>query len=345
MGIEHDSFPETLVERIKKRISRVESVHHHVVSGAVSVASGSIAFWACLGVSTTLQKSLLAISTGSRLGVVRPVPSFLGFASVCWASLMSHKASLAVVKYTRHGELPEISFIQKHQRHRTRSQSASFSNHEEHFNRVPLSSIFICLLGIVSFKAFRGRFWAISPSSYTHLGSFARASLPATARYANASQRLGVEALGAKYGCHTCGSKARNVIGSYRFVGDHQPPKSVARQLDHRFLRRLFNRKVQFRFFPQCQSCSRTQGNLLGKAQRDRVAGTRVNLRASGGGRESYNHALHPRWNHLAGGIVGGTAVWGANEDDLVDENRYRYTRYIMEVRDRLECILGYLSY
>lgn len=189
-----------------------------------------------------------------------------------------------------------------------------------------------CTIGLVAFKLLGGRFWAIAPSSYTHLGSFARTrwSLPAGKSYATAAQRAKIERLGRMAGCHTCGShKLFSLSSSARFVGDHMPPKSVAEQMNRTWYRRYLVGPVKFRFFPQCVSCSQKQGSILSKATQELRSfrgGIRVpQLHNAGGGRNAYFHGFKFRINHLTGGLLGGLAVVGVSPDDLEDENRSRY--------------------
>jgi hypothetical protein len=99
-----------------------------------------------------------------------------------------------------------------------------------------------------------GRFWAISPSSYTNLGIFARPklSIAATERYATTSQRAAVERIGRAMGCHTCGSRMilTRTVDAVKLHGDHMPPKLVAHQMNQQWIRKWLGRPVPFRLFP-----------------------------------------------------------------------------------------------
>lgn len=53
------------------------------------------------------------------------------------------------------------------------------------------------------------------------------------------------------------------LFSSLRFHGDHQPPKFIASQLNQAWWRRLLQQPVLFRFYPQCETCSRQQGPLV----------------------------------------------------------------------------------
>ena len=108
------------------------------------------------------------------------------------------------------------------------------------------------------------------------------------------------------------------------------PPKSVAERLNRIWYRRLLGIRAGFRFFPQCRDCSSLQGSILSKAINDfklRSPGIfpRGRLRLPNG--KAYYHGLSPRIHHLTGGVLGAVAVVGANQADIVDGNRWRYTK------------------
>eukprot|EP00539_Tryblionella_compressa_P001885 CAMPEP_0178741042 /NCGR_PEP_ID=MMETSP0744-20121128/4914_1 /TAXON_ID=913974 /ORGANISM="Nitzschia punctata, Strain CCMP561" /LENGTH=252 /DNA_ID=CAMNT_0020393859 /DNA_START=42 /DNA_END=800 /DNA_ORIENTATION=+ len=211
---------------------------------------------------------------------------------------------------------------------------------ENWLRKIPIShEVRVCLLGLLTFKLLGGRFWAVSPSSYTHMGSFARWSIPCTEKYATANQRAMIEQMGRKWGCHTCGSRMLNAPAdkSFRFVGDHMPPKSVAEQMNASWLRRLgILPKVQFRFYPQCTSCSSTQGSILSKATKKlniktaTVNGGRrlsrgakaIALKDAGGGSTAYFHGSRFRVNHLTGGMLAAGTTVGASDKDIATGKR-----------------------
>jgi hypothetical protein len=202
-----------------------------------------------------------------------------------------------------------------------------------------------CTVGLIAFKLFGGRFWAISPSSYTNLGSFARPKLgiPATDRYATNAQRAAVERIGRAVGCHTCGSRqlftrtrTSATFDTVKFVGDHMPPKVVAQQLNQQWYRKWVGKTVSFRFFPQCVPCSSKQGGILAKASAQAFT-QRVNLSGAGGGSQAYFHGWRPRPNHLAGGAVAALAVVGAAEEDIMDGNRWRYASLHRQIDAKIQ--------
>ena len=180
-----------------------------------------------------------------------------------------------------------------------------------------------CVLGLLAFKICGGRLWAIAPSSYTNLGSFARASLPATEQYASAAQRRTLERMGRVWGCHTCGS--HRLVSSLKpgatFVGDHMPPRAVAKQINARWYNRLLRRQVGFRFYPQCTPCSNRQGSILSAAVQQQG---NHNLARAGGGKVAHFHGFRPRFSHVAGGIVASVTVVGASDQDIEAGNPQR---------------------
>lgn len=83
----------------------------------------------------------------------------------------------------------------------------------------------------------------------TGLGKFAGESIPArsAARDFTAAERADVNGIGAKTGCHTCGTTNPGTK-SGNFVPDHQPPSALNAKGEPQ------------RLYPQCINCSREQG-------------------------------------------------------------------------------------
>ena len=208
-----------------------------------------------------------------------------------------------------------------------------------------------CLLGLLAFKSLGGRFWAIAPSSYTHLGSFARWSIPCTAKYATPKQRTMIEQMGRKWGCHTCGSrmylksaKSATTGKSWRFAGDHMPPKSVAKHMNEMWVRKVgLLPKVNFRFYPQCVSCSSAQGSLLSKAGSNLPGLSTSKLRAStmfeaGGGQTAHFHGFRSRINHLTGGVLAATLVAGVSDKEIANGRPKRLERWHRRIKNAIKC-------
>lgn len=293
-----------------------------IIPSTAPLLAGPAAFIAIIHLSSYVQCQI-GLSTGFPF----PLPTFAGAVSVAAASICAHATSIVVSRRV--------------------SGSASQRRGEpslphQPFDLPPLPNYFahavrIAVLGTLSYKILRGRFWSVSPSSYTALGSFAGPSIPATDAYATTSQRDLVTKLGRRYGCHTCGSREifRRTGNAPAFHADHQPPKAVARQIterSHGFLRRLTGRTpvVQFKFYPQCVSCSNRQGAILSAAvaknsQHAPTVGAgkipiraEVNLHAAGG-RRGVAHVHHRmRREHAAGLVV----AWFSIGEDLTNKRK-----------------------
>ena len=233
----------------------------YVPDSTIPVLSGCAAFGTTLALSTLTQK-WLGISTATKI-----VPSVFGFASVCFASIASQR--VAVCSHELRKDKVHFQDLFKDPKIRKRYLEKLFlptptgnDSSRDYFQignkvKLPLHEARVCALGLTTFKLLGGRFWALSPSSFTHLGSFSRWSIPCTEKYASASQRSMIERMGRRFGCHTCGSRMLGyTAGSFKFVGDHMPPKSVAEQMNKSWLRRIgLLKKVKYRFYPQCVNC------------------------------------------------------------------------------------------
>jgi hypothetical protein len=248
-------------------------------------------FYGTLALSCGIQK-MCSIATNP----VGMLPNLIGFMSVCGASLTSYQLASTLHWQQQYNDYNHRRWDSKDRNQQTIRYLTTLPNTG--------TCLRICSFGILAFTILGGRFWAIAPSSYTNLGSFARFSIPATERYANASQRLSIERLGKLFGCHTCGSRRIFQSGS-QFVADHMPPKSVAEQLRKRWYNRLLRRNVSFRFYPQCVTCSNKQGSILSHA----VVQLQSKNLARAGIRQAYCHGFRPRFYHLAGGVVGAGLV------------------------------------
>lgn len=318
------------------------SVTTKMIQKTHTISVGVIAFGGVTALSCWTQGTILGISTGTA----RPIPTIFGIATITVASYIAHSAAICsdhfrTERQKRNKSIPDALKIAWNHR-------PSIVDQRNHFdasvywtngpNYHPyLHTIRVCVVGLLCFKLFGGRFWSVAPSSYTHIGSYARGSIPATDQYATPVQRLAIQRLGRIFGCHTCGRKPLPFLPSsvsINFIGDHQPPKSVAHQLNQQWFRRLIGRKVPFRFYPHCMTCSNKQGGILASATFDLakakswnqwlkgLAGPNVSipsLRAAGGGSNAYIHGLQPRLYHLTGGVVAALAT--ADKD----QGRQRY--------------------
>ena len=162
---------------------------------------GIFTFQATSSCSTWAQHNLLRVSTGT----IKPIPSLLGAGTVMIASMTSHLASIKSYQMIK-GD----TFNRRNNGDTFLSKILPpFS-----FDTTPstVSHCFrVCTLGLLTFTfLFQGKFWSISPSSYTYLGSFSnpRGWIHAkSANYITESQRKMLNKYGRRYGCHTCGNR------------------------------------------------------------------------------------------------------------------------------------------
>merc|ERR1712127_703997 len=91
--------------------------------------------------------------------------------------------------------------------------------------------------------------------------------------------------------------------------------------------------KVNQRFYPQCVDCSGRQGRILSVASlKSSLTLKRLpNLKRSGGGKNAHFHGFKIRKEHLAGAIVAGATVYGAEESQILGKrggNRQRFINW-----------------
>lgn len=312
------------------------------------MVSGCVAFGSTLAASTAMQKAV-GVSTGTSV-----VPSLLGFATVCAASLASEQAAILTHQMQQDPRKRNFGYLRRRLRRSIRDVSGNIIHSSSNFIegdrkplKLPMHEVRVCLIGLLAFKSLGGRFWAISPSSYTHLGSFARWSIPCTENYANAKQRVMIEKMGRKWGCHTCGShmyfsSATTASGkTYSFVGDHMPPKSVAKHMNDMWLRKVgLLPKVKFRFYPQCVTCSNAQGSILSKAGSNgsglSSSSMAESMKGAGGGQTAHFHGLRPRINHLVGGVLAAATVVGASDAEINNGNQRRLELWQTRIEKRI---------
>jgi len=324
---------------------------------ALPTITGTAAFAVTLSLSTLLQSRLFKISTGTTA----PIPSILGLGTVAIASIVSHVISIQTYQKMTYNKNDIFNNL---------NWKPSSSNFDFDFDLPSIempnfgaSNYFIddikkiqnnmnldhtmrvIVLGLIAYKGIGGRFWSISPSSFTNLGSFAKhsVSLPATDAYATQSQRKIIERMGKLAGCHTCGDHMITSRGfnGVKFIADHMPPQSVVKQMNSRWYRKIFGIKVKQRFFPQCLKCSRIQGSILGnavqKASSSRLMKSKIhNLAKSGGGKNAYNHGLKLRREYLAGGIISAATVWSANERDIGRDSQRRFKKWQYQIEEKV---------
>lgn len=123
-------------------------------------------------------------------------------------------------------------------------------------------------VGLLSFMLLeKGGFRTAFPSSVIALGVFANhsnkmvRSMVTNSPVATSTQRLHMQKLGKRFGCHQCGK--RQLFNRNIFIADHMPPTKMAIEKDMKWYRRLFSLKLQQRLWPQCYSCFQTQGSAV----------------------------------------------------------------------------------
>ena len=121
------------------------------------------------------------------------------------------------------------------------------------------------------------------PSSYLHEGSFSNkmfgcVKLKSWDQSQTPAILKKIQLFGKKYGCHTCGTKNRvdiltnnSEINSQIFIGDHQPPRAIVREIIWPYLQsksknssdrtqiRIKEKLEAAKLYPQCNQCSLKQ--------------------------------------------------------------------------------------
>ena len=106
---------------------------------------------------------------------------------------------------------------------------------------VPISRIYAGLA--TNFLLEKGNFRTIVPSTIVGLGSYAVGkylnSLPTDKAAATQNQRIAIQRIGRRCGCHHCGSRL-----SRTFIADHMPPTKFVEEWKRKWYNKLFKRKV-----------------------------------------------------------------------------------------------------
>jgi hypothetical protein len=104
-------------------------------------------------------------------------------------------------------------------------------------------------LGFCSFGLLeQGMFRSCFPSSIISLGVFGnfglkfKRSVGTDSALTTSSQRLAIQKLGRRFGCHHCGS--RQLFSRQGFIADHMPPTKIAEDLSKSWWRKLLKIKV-----------------------------------------------------------------------------------------------------
>ena len=237
------------------------SIFNHLPEIPIApTVTGTLSFAATLTLSTFLQAKLFRVSTGT----VKPIPSILGLGSVAVASIVCHVASIQTYQAAGPGsdifdwfhsplKITTTGYFQKGHS----SLFDQFSSSSRFLNDIDVShSLRVIAFGLIAYKGLGGRFWSVSPSSLTNLGSFARRvnSLPASDSYATESQRKIIGRLGRLWGCHTCGDHMifkKGLRSGTKFIGEYRHIKLLSLLTCIPFLCHFYKHVTMLRFnFP-----------------------------------------------------------------------------------------------
>ena len=121
--------------------------------------------------------------------------------------------------------------------------------------RLELSAEYLSYIigGMGLYASLGGRFCSVFASDVLRPGAFSSSPLPASQKYATASKRELIKAIGEKHGCHTCGTRSATV-----YHADHMPPLKIAKVKTPYWVERIFGFPRQM-FYSQCSSFSTIQ--------------------------------------------------------------------------------------
>jgi len=110
--------------------------------------------------------------------------------------------------------------------------------------------------GVFNFETAPQRGSSVGGASRLKPGPFAGDSIPARGpgRDFTPAERAGIDAIGARTGCHSCGARTPGTKGGH-FVPDHQPPNQ------------LNPTGAPQRLYPHCKHCSLVQGGEIRASQ------------------------------------------------------------------------------
>ena len=203
---------------------------------AAGGVAGAVTFPAVLGIAQVALFKPLRLTSGSRLcSLAGGTAVFMaGFAASC-AVVTSYSLSRSLAV-----------------RDSTNRSSSSSSSVELVFKDLLISGV----VSMVVFRAVGGRFSMVLPSNLLQPGSFSRYAIPVNeAPYASKGQKMIIQDLGRKHGCHTCGLRSRFI----QYCADHQPPTKLLREGHPQW------------YHPHCKRCSDLQGAAMNKTN-NRVA-------------------------------------------------------------------------
>eukprot|EP01025_Chloroclados_australasicus_P046835 TRINITY_DN5178_c0_g3_i3.p1 TRINITY_DN5178_c0_g3~~TRINITY_DN5178_c0_g3_i3.p1 ORF type:complete len:312 (-),score=15.08 TRINITY_DN5178_c0_g3_i3:632-1567(-) len=203
------------------------------------------------------------------------------------------------------------------------------------------------LCGIVIFKIAGGQFRNVLPSDVIKPGAMAVESLPAKGKeYVTGTQKLELQRLYKKYGCHHCGSKAGAPIGDHMpcnkhvWGGANEPPKyKTITNPVHKWVRQSLGMPVappEQRYFPQCRTCSNIQSAVVRANKRTKLIlhlGSAYNPQQLTGMVVGLRRGRSRRQQHIRGG--GGLSA--KKRVKIYDEFKDKRSKQLLDTLGRLQ--------
>eukprot|EP01038_Epipyxis_sp_PR26KG_P005957 gene5957-8210_t len=132
-------------------------------------------------------------------------------------------------------------------------QVDGWNNHNQYESIVGSTLLGLSIYGILERKGFQTAF----PMNILKKGVYGR-SIPTQNIVATLNERMKIQELGKKFGCHQCGSKQR--ISAQKFIADHMPPTKIVKEMNSKWWRKILNIKIKQSLWPQCRKCFSIQG-------------------------------------------------------------------------------------
>jgi len=255
-----DSVPLALQRRIEEFGRNLSRKNDDALEVLKDCALASGAFWMCQNALQTVA-GFIGIHSGRSL----PILCSLGLLS----TIASTSASMLVLDWTRKSSSWNWSFASPNSKHSSIfpfsvpslplpfSEKTSQASAKLQATRVMLGVGIFCMLELQGFKT-------ALPSSIITTGVFARnrGSILATSEVATSAQRVRIQQLGWRHGCHHCGS--RQVLSFDRtFIADHMPPTKFRKEMNAKWWRKLLGLRISQRLYPQCLDCFSLQGSAV----------------------------------------------------------------------------------
>ncbi|XP_071508791.1 uncharacterized protein [Diadema antillarum] len=234
----------------------------------LSWGMGCMVFPLCLGI---LQVGVFKPLSLTASHVCAPG---LGLCSVAVSGILASVTVLGSYSKFHHGKMNEITLD------------------------VSLADIACYGLGSAAlFKLFKGHFYQVLPSTVLQPGAFARQGIPASKHYASFGKKAQLAAIGSQYGCHTCGKRWTTKM----FIADHQPPLALSKRRGklQAMVKILRPKQPEYKFYPQCISCSRIQQGYLSARAVQQIGDLAPGKRVKVVNNHIVTHATSLRLYHL----------------------------------------------